>query len=105
MNFKIQRLESGNDSAVFSVSGWIQAEHIETLRELAAQENSSVALDLHFLKGGYAMNIVGDRRAHDAAELWEDPFETESDASGEPAKRSSLSSSIARVNVPAASCR
>ena len=46
MNFRVQRLESGGDSAVFSVSGRVQAEHTEMLTELLEQEVRRVALDL-----------------------------------------------------------
>ena len=46
MDFKVQRLESGDDSVVFSVSGRIQAEHTETLRDLLEREAGRAALDL-----------------------------------------------------------
>jgi len=46
MDFKVQRLESGDDSVVFSVSGRIQAEQTETLRELLEREGGPTALDL-----------------------------------------------------------
>jgi len=46
MDFKVQRLESGDDSVVFSISGRIQAEHTETLRELLEREGGRTALDL-----------------------------------------------------------
>ena len=46
MDFKVQRLESGDDSVVFSLSGRIQAEHTETLRELLEREGGLTALDL-----------------------------------------------------------
>ncbi len=46
MDFKIQRLENGDDSVVFSVSGRIQAEHAATLRELLEREGGRTALDL-----------------------------------------------------------
>jgi len=46
MDFKVQRLEHGEDRVVFSLSGRIQAEQTETLRELLEREGRRTALDL-----------------------------------------------------------
>jgi hypothetical protein len=46
MSCRIDRLISGEDLVVFSVSGRIQAEHVDTLRELLEREKNRVAIDL-----------------------------------------------------------
>jgi hypothetical protein len=46
MDFKVQRLETGDDSVVFCLSGRIQTEQTETLRELLEREGGRTALDL-----------------------------------------------------------
>jgi len=46
MTCRIQRVDDGENSVVFRVTGRIQSEHVETLRALVAQEGGRVALDL-----------------------------------------------------------
>ncbi len=46
MNFRIQQIDDGKGSMVFALSGRIQAEHTETLRELLGKEVRKVTLDL-----------------------------------------------------------
>jgi anti-anti-sigma regulatory factor len=47
MSFKIERLVNEGDSAVLRVSGRIDGEHVDTLRELIAREDGGgVAIDL-----------------------------------------------------------
>jgi hypothetical protein len=46
MNFRIDRLVSGEKLVVLRVSGRIQAEHVDTLRELLRREKDRVAIDL-----------------------------------------------------------
>ena len=46
MNFRIDRLVSGEKLVVLRVSGRIQAEHVDTLRELLRREKDPVAIDL-----------------------------------------------------------
>lgn len=46
MTCRIERVSDGENFAVFSITGRIQSEHVETLRALIAQESGRVALDL-----------------------------------------------------------
>jgi anti-anti-sigma regulatory factor len=46
MSCKIERLVNDGDSAVLLVSGRIDGEHVDTLRELIAREKGGVAIDL-----------------------------------------------------------
>jgi anti-anti-sigma regulatory factor len=46
MSFKVQRRENGGRSLVLSVSGRIQTEHTETLRELLGPKAGNRILDL-----------------------------------------------------------
>ena len=46
MSFRIERLVGGEDLAVFRVSGRIDGEHVDTLRELVGRETARVAIDL-----------------------------------------------------------
>jgi anti-anti-sigma regulatory factor len=46
MTFRIERIASGHLVVVLRVSGWIDSENVETLREAIAQETGRVALDL-----------------------------------------------------------
>jgi len=46
MNCRIDRLVSEEKHVVFRVSGRIQAEHVDTLRELLGREKDEVAIDL-----------------------------------------------------------
>jgi anti-anti-sigma regulatory factor len=46
MAFRIERLAGEGDITVLRVSGWIDAENVETLRDLLEQENRKVAIDL-----------------------------------------------------------
>lgn len=46
MTCRIERLNRGNDPVVLRVSGRIEAEHIDTLREILGDERGRVALDL-----------------------------------------------------------
>jgi hypothetical protein len=46
MSCRIERLGSEEDPVVFYVSGRIQGEHVDTLRELVGQERGGVAIDL-----------------------------------------------------------
>jgi hypothetical protein len=46
MNCRIDRLVSAEKLVVLQVSGRIQAEHVDTLRELLGREKEGVAIDL-----------------------------------------------------------
>jgi hypothetical protein len=46
MSCKIERIESGEGFVVLRVSGRIDGEHVDTLRELIAEEKGAVAIDL-----------------------------------------------------------
>jgi hypothetical protein len=46
MNCRIDRLVDGENLVVLRVSGRIQAEHVETIRELLGREKDGVAIDL-----------------------------------------------------------
>jgi anti-anti-sigma regulatory factor len=46
MCLRIERLVGENDIVVFRVSGRMDAEHVDTLRELLRQEEGEVAIDL-----------------------------------------------------------
>jgi hypothetical protein len=46
MSCRIERVVIGEDFGVFRVSGRIQGEHVDTLRELVRREKGRVALDL-----------------------------------------------------------
>jgi hypothetical protein len=46
MSCRIDRLVSGEKLVVLRVSGRIQAEHVDTLRELLRREKEGVAIDL-----------------------------------------------------------
>src|SRR5262245_30587782 len=46
MVFRVERLMAGEDIVVLRVSGRIEAEHVDTLRELLKQEQGKVAIDL-----------------------------------------------------------
>ena len=46
MSCRIDRLVSGEKLVVLRVSGRIQAEHVDTLRELLGREKDGVAIDL-----------------------------------------------------------
>ena len=46
MSCKIDRTISGEDSVVLRVSGRIQGEHVDTLRQSIAREKGRVAIDL-----------------------------------------------------------
>ena len=46
MAFRIERLVSGEDLVVLRVSGRIQAEHVDMLRELLGLEEARVVVDL-----------------------------------------------------------
>ena len=46
MTFRIDRFVSGGDAIVFRVSGRVQIECVDTLKELIEVENAKVALDL-----------------------------------------------------------
>jgi hypothetical protein len=46
MNCRIDRLVSEENLVVIRVSGRIQAEHVDTLRELLGREEDGVAIDL-----------------------------------------------------------
>jgi hypothetical protein len=46
MSCKIERIVSGEDIIVLRVSGRIDEEHVDTLRELVAQEKAGIAIDL-----------------------------------------------------------
>ena len=46
MTCKIERLASKGNMIVLRLCGWIQVEHVKTIRELIEQENGKVALDL-----------------------------------------------------------
>jgi hypothetical protein len=46
MCFRIERLVGGEDIVVFNVSGRMQAEHLDTLRELLGREEGKVVVDL-----------------------------------------------------------
>ena len=56
MSCKIERNVSADDVVVFLVSGRIDGEHVDTLRELIAREKSRVAIDLTEI-------ILADREA------------------------------------------
>lgn len=46
MSCKIERHLTSNDSVVFRVSGRIEGEHVDTLRDVIGRESQGVALDL-----------------------------------------------------------
>jgi hypothetical protein len=46
MTCRIERLASGNDMVVLLVSGRLQLEHVDTIRELLGEECRGVMLDL-----------------------------------------------------------
>jgi hypothetical protein len=46
MTCRIDRVDQGENSVVFRVTGRIQSEHVETLRALVARECGRVSLDL-----------------------------------------------------------
>src|SRR5262245_22552648 len=46
MVFRIERLTREDDTTVLRLSGRIDAEHVDTLRELLEQEKGKVAIDL-----------------------------------------------------------
>jgi len=46
MTCRIERVADGENFVVFRVTGRIQSEHVETLRQLFAEESGRVALDL-----------------------------------------------------------
>jgi hypothetical protein len=46
MSCRIERIVNGKDSVVLRVSGRIDAEHVDTLRELISREKSGAAIDL-----------------------------------------------------------
>jgi hypothetical protein len=46
MSFKIERIVNGKDPVVLRVSGRIDGENVDTLRELLAREKDGVAIDL-----------------------------------------------------------
>ncbi len=46
MAFRIERLVSEEDITVLRVSGRIDAEHVDTLRELLEREKGNIAVDL-----------------------------------------------------------
>jgi hypothetical protein len=46
MTCRIERVDDGESSIMFRLTGRIQREHIKTLRELFAHESGRVALDL-----------------------------------------------------------
>ena len=46
MSCRIERLVSGEDCVVLLVSGRIQAEHVDLLRDLLGREKGRVAIDL-----------------------------------------------------------
>src|SRR5215472_16702947 len=46
MSCRIERLVSGEDCVVLRVSGRIQAEHVDLLKDLLRREKSRVAIDL-----------------------------------------------------------
>ena len=46
MVLRIERLVGENDIVVFRMSGRIDTEHVDTLRELLKQEDGKVAIDL-----------------------------------------------------------
>jgi len=46
MPFRIERLAGGEDLVVLRVSGRIQAEHVDMLRELVGREEGKVVVDL-----------------------------------------------------------
>jgi hypothetical protein len=46
MSFRIERLVGGEYTVVFRVSGRMQAEHLDTLRDLLRREKGKVILDL-----------------------------------------------------------
>jgi len=46
MSCKIERLLNSNNSVVLRVSGRIEGEHVDTLREVLGREEQGVALDL-----------------------------------------------------------
>jgi len=45
MVFRVERLVDEKDTTVFRLSGRIEAEHVEMLRELLQQEKGQVAID------------------------------------------------------------
>jgi anti-anti-sigma regulatory factor len=47
MSCRIERLISGEDSVILRVSGRIQGEHVDTLRDLVGREKGKVAIDLN----------------------------------------------------------
>jgi hypothetical protein len=46
MTCKIERLASKGNTIMLRLCGWIQEEHVKTIRELIEQETGKVALDL-----------------------------------------------------------
>jgi len=46
MTCKIERLASKGNMIMLRLCGWIQVEHVKTIRELIEQETGKVALDL-----------------------------------------------------------
>jgi hypothetical protein len=46
MTCKIERLAGKGNMVVLRLCGWIQVEHVKTIKELIEQENGKVALDL-----------------------------------------------------------
>jgi hypothetical protein len=46
MTCKIERLANEGTTVVLRLCGWIQVEHVKTIKELIEQENGEVALDL-----------------------------------------------------------
>jgi hypothetical protein len=47
MNCKIERLVSGEDFAILSVSGQLRGPNVDTLRDLLGQEKDRLAIDLN----------------------------------------------------------
>ena len=45
MSLRIERLVGGDDTVVFRVSGRIDADHVDMLRELVEREKGNVAID------------------------------------------------------------
>jgi hypothetical protein len=46
MTCRIEQFSKGGNTFVLRVSGWIQLEHIDTIKELIARKNGGVAFDL-----------------------------------------------------------
>jgi hypothetical protein len=68
MSCKIEQIVSEEDFVVLRVSGWIDAEHVDTLRELIAQEKGGVAIDLTevMLAGREAVRLLAVSGANGA---------------------------------------